>query len=99
MVATQSSSQAPATQQASSSSNLDWYPDSGATNQLTADLGHLSLQSDYTGPDTLKIGNGVGLPITHVGSSTLHTSIHYFLLNKILRVPAITLNLLSVSQF
>jgi hypothetical protein len=44
------------------------------------------------------IGNGVGLTISHIGSSTIHTSHSALKLNNILCVPFITKNLLSISQ-
>ncbi|XP_010259709.1 PREDICTED: uncharacterized protein LOC104599037 [Nelumbo nucifera] len=40
------------------SSDGDWYPDTGATNHLIADLGNLSLRSDYTDIDKIGVGNG-----------------------------------------
>lgn len=44
------------------------------------------------------MGNGNGLPISHVGSSVLHSSSQSFRLNNSLCVPNITKNLLSVRQ-
>lgn len=47
-------------------SGYNWYPDTGATNHVTADLANLNLQSDgYTGTDQLHVGNG------HYPSATL----------------------------
>jgi len=45
------------------------------------------------------IGDGKSLRITHLGSSTLHSSAHSFKLNNILCVPDIKRNLLSIYQF
>jgi hypothetical protein len=45
------------------------------------------------------IGDGKSLRITHLGSSTLHSSAHSFKLNNILCVPDIKCNLLSIYQF
>ncbi|KAF8403163.1 hypothetical protein HHK36_011260 [Tetracentron sinense] len=76
-----------------------WYPDSGATNHITSDLANLSLHSEYTGNDSMKVGDGTGLPIQHIGNSSLHTTSSTFHLNDILHVPSITKNLLSVHRF
>ena len=57
----------------SSSAFLDpsWCLDSGATNHVTADVGNLSIASDYSGNDSLAVGNGSQLHITHFGSSSI----------------------------
>jgi hypothetical protein len=44
-------------------------------------------------------GDGKSLRITHLDSSTLHSSAHSFKLNNILYVPDIKRNLLSIYQF
>jgi hypothetical protein len=82
--------------------NIDanWYPDTGATNHVTADLANLNLQSEpYTGMDQLHVGNGQGLLINHSGSSRLIYHNASFLLTHLMHVPHIKKNLLSVSQF
>jgi hypothetical protein len=97
-----SSNQSPQAFAASTSSTVDpaWYPDTGANNHLTADYGHLNLHAeDYTGQDQVRIGNGQGLRIHHIGSSILCSSSKNFFLNNILHVPNISKNLLSVYQF
>ena len=68
-MASQSASQAFVT---ATSPSIDqvWYPDTGAYNHLTADLSHLNLNAEqYTGHDQVRIGNGQGLHIHHIGSS------------------------------
>ncbi|OMO79651.1 hypothetical protein CCACVL1_13538 [Corchorus capsularis] len=77
----------------------DWYPNSGASNHLTADLSNMSIHSEYQGHDRVKVGNGTGLPIKHVGSSKLPSLNRPLYLNNVLHVPSITKNLISVSQF
>lgn len=42
-----------------------WVVDSGATNHVAADLGNLSIQSEYTGTDNLVVGNGQSL-VNHI---------------------------------
>ena len=66
---------------------------------MTADLQNLNSHYEYQGPDTIKVGDGIGLHILHTGSSSIQTPHKSLLLNKILHVPSITQNLLSVSQF
>ncbi|GFQ04839.1 putative myb family transcription factor at1g14600 [Phtheirospermum japonicum] len=84
-----------------SSDTLNWFPDSGATNHVTYDMSNLNTISEYQGSNKLHVGNGTGLTITHIGNSVLKsphcTSV--FHLKKLLLVPCITKNLMSVSQF
>ena len=77
-----------------------WYPDTGANNHMTADFSNLNLNVDYyTGQDQVRIGNGQGLHIHHIGSSILYSSTKDFFLKIILHVPHISQNLLSIYQF
>ncbi|KAF8394586.1 hypothetical protein HHK36_020800 [Tetracentron sinense] len=76
-----------------------WFTDTGATNHVTADLNNLSLHSDYEGSDNLTVGNGKGLHIEHIGSTSYSSNGSTFHMQDILHVPCITKNLLSVSQF
>lgn len=76
-----------------------WFADSGATDHITNDLNNLSIQMNYHGRDQVAVGNGQGLQITHTGSSVLHTPSSSFKFSKILHVPSITSNLLSVNWF
>ena len=78
-----------------------WYPDSGASHHLTPDLSQFSSKSTYNGEDLVQVGNGAGMRIKHVGTSSLlcHNSHSSFSLNNLLHVPGLTKNLLSVSQF
>ncbi|GFP98119.1 hypothetical protein PHJA_001956000 [Phtheirospermum japonicum] len=76
-----------------------WVVDSGATNHVAANLGNMSIQSEYTGTDNLVVGNGQSLPISHIGQSFLtakHVS-NSLPLKNILVVPKISKNLISVS--
>ena len=80
-----------------------WYPDSGATNHISNDLSNLNISSEYHGGKQLILGNGSSVDIDHVGESSIcpvssQCSKPLFLKN-LLHVPAITKNLLSVSQF
>lgn len=75
-----------------------WYPNTGATNHMIADLANLNLSvEDYTRKDQVHVGNGQGLYIHHVGSSILCSSTKDFFLKNILHVLHISQNLLSLS--
>lgn len=75
-----------------------WYVDSGASNHVTRDYSQLMSPIDYGGKKTVKVGNGNELPISHLGSSVVHTNAGDLNLENVLCVPAITKNLVSVSK-
>ena len=78
----------------------NWYPDIGASHHLTPDFSNLNMSSkSYSGTDQITIGNGQGLPISHIGNASLSTPNHSFSLKHVLYVPNACKNLLSVSQF
>ncbi|KAF7829768.1 Retrovirus-related Pol polyprotein from transposon TNT 1-94 [Senna tora] len=73
-----------------------WYPDSGATNHVTADAQNLMNSADYSGQEQLHVGNGAGLNIEHIGHSSLKSPFNSSVtlhLNNLLHVPNITKNL------
>nr|KYP55678.1 Retrovirus-related Pol polyprotein from transposon TNT 1-94 [Cajanus cajan] len=76
----------------------EWLFNSGASHHITNDLNNLSLTSTYTGNDKLYVANGMSLPITHVGSTTLHPPTRPLSFTNVLYAPGITQNLISVSQ-
>lgn len=82
-------------------SDSRWYPDSGATNCLTHDLTNLMNKVHFDGNDQVRMGDGSGLDIHHIGSSFFQSPFNTKVLNlkHLLHVPSITKNLLSVSQF
>ncbi|KAH9695792.1 Fe2OG dioxygenase domain-containing protein [Citrus sinensis] len=82
-----------------------WYLDSGATHHLTNNVANMNIREELRGSDQLIIGNGQGLPITHIGDAFLtfkssNTKHHHpqIALKDILLVPSITKNLLSISK-
>jgi hypothetical protein len=84
----------------SSSSDQNWYPDYGATHHLTSHLANLNIKAkDYLGSDQIRIGNGKGLSIKHIGTTRLSTPISNFDLLDILHVPQISKNLIYVQKF
>ena len=72
-----------------------WLLDSGA-HHLTSDLNQMSLLQPYGGDDSVMIGDGFGLPITHTGSISLPSYTCNLRLNDVLCVPNIKMNLISV---
>ncbi|PNY01136.1 hypothetical protein L195_g024424, partial [Trifolium pratense] len=79
--------------------NANWILDSGANHHITADLNNLSLHSNYEGPDSVTIGDGSGLAISHMGSTHLSTPSTAFHLKNVLCVPKASHNLISVAKF
>lgn len=74
----------------------DWIMEYGATHHITNDLDHLHLSHPYHGTDQLIVRDGFDLPITHTGKIVLSTKTHKLHLPKVLHVPTISQNLLSV---
>ncbi|KAL6311733.1 hypothetical protein AAG906_020728 [Vitis piasezkii] len=81
------------------SSSSNWIMDSSASHHVIGDLTNLSHQQPYEGPDDILLGNGLGLEITHTGSSKLLATSKSFCLSNVLCVPSIKQNLISVSKF
>ncbi|XP_019435087.1 PREDICTED: uncharacterized protein LOC109341601 [Lupinus angustifolius] len=78
-----------------------WYPDSGATNHLTADPTMLHEPTENFGPDQIYMGNGTKASISCCGNTYFQSSnpLVFLSLQNLLLVPTITKNLMSVSQF
>ena len=88
-----------ATANSASSHSSSWLTDTGCSDHVTPDLSQLSLTSQATnGQESVTVGNGQELPVTHVGNGKLQTSSHCFRLDNILRVPNLASNLLSVHK-
>lgn len=60
--------------------------DSGASQHVTSQLSNLSFSQNYEGLDGVVIGDGLGLTITHHGSTSLNSR---FSLTNVLCVPSI----------
>ncbi|XP_010480966.1 PREDICTED: uncharacterized protein LOC104759777 [Camelina sativa] len=75
-----------------------WLLDSGASHHIASDLSSLSLHSPYTGGESVTVGNGAALPITHTGSTILPSTSLSLYLNNVLCVPSIHKNLISVNK-
>ena len=79
-------------------STTSWILDSGASHHVIADLNNLSLHAPYNGSYDIMIGDGSGLSITHIGSTSLPTTHNTFQLTNVLYVPTMKKNRISISQ-
>ncbi|KAI5316471.1 hypothetical protein L3X38_036178 [Prunus dulcis] len=82
-----------------SSSNPNWYLDSGATNHMTHDARTFHSSTPYATSDQVVVGNGDTFPITHSGNLSFSSGSFVFRLSGVLCVPSLRKNLLSVAQF
>ena len=64
-----------------------WYADTRASHHMTNDYKNLDFYKPYTGPDSVKVGDGASFPISHIGKKVLHTSLSSFILCEVLLVP------------
>ena len=83
----------------SSTSSADWFLDTSTNHQVTPDLATLITLEPYLGNDNLHVGDGKGLPISHLGHTKIYTPHRSFTLSNVLHVPVITKPLLSVQKF
>ena len=77
----------------------EWFPDTGASAHVTNSPAHLHQANPYNGSDSVMVGNGEFLPITHTGSSSIASSSGNLSLKDVLVCPNIAKSLLSVSRF
>ncbi|WVY96580.1 hypothetical protein V8G54_028731 [Vigna mungo] len=75
-------------------SQNNFLVESGATHHVTNDLDNLAPHHLYTGPNSLFMGNGSSLNITHSGTLLLND----LSLSHTLCVPSMQQKILSVSQ-
>jgi len=83
----------------SSTGNADGFLDTGANQHVTSDLATLAASEPYLSNNNLHIGDGKGLPISHIGHTKIYTPHHSFTLSNVLHVPTITKRLLFVQKF
>jgi histone deacetylase 1/2 len=85
---------------AMNSYNVDtnWYTDTGATDHITGELEKLAVRDKYNGVDQIHTANGAGMPISHIGQSTIHTPARNLHLKDIMHVPSTKKNLVSVHR-
>ncbi|KAL4557404.1 hypothetical protein LXL04_035581 [Taraxacum kok-saghyz] len=75
-----------------------WLFDTGASNHVTSNQNTLHSVSEYGGPDEIVLGDGTGLPISHIGNAHINTPHKPLVLSNVLYVPRLHRNLVSVSQ-
>nr|GEU29282.1 integrase, catalytic core [Tanacetum cinerariifolium] len=83
----------------SSNAFANWHSDTRANSHVTPDLEAMDNSKAYYGDDVLHVGNDKGIPILHIDSSKVYSLQKTFSLKKILHVPEISHNLLSVQKF
>ena len=79
-----------------------WIPDSGASFHATGESQNIQHLQSFEGPDQIYIGNAQGLPVQSSGFTKICSPLNPsfpLTLNKLLLVPFVTKNLISVSQF
>ncbi|KAL5834258.1 hypothetical protein ACOSQ4_013755 [Xanthoceras sorbifolium] len=79
-----------------------WYADSGASSHVTADLGKFLTYFFYCGGEKLVVDSGDQLDISHIRIVVVcsHSMpIVKLKLDRVLHVPKIAKNLLSISRF
>ncbi|CAL9021646.1 unnamed protein product, partial [Prunus brigantina] len=76
-----------------------WYPDTGATHHMTGSSSNLQNQQPYQGNNSVFLGNGDSLSISHTGSLPLPLGSHQFSLKNVFCLPSLRTNLLSVARF
>ena len=74
------------------------YDDSGDVTHILNNPGKVSKLKTYKGGDSLYVGNGDSLDITHIGEGDIYTENGKLKLKNILIVPEIKKNLLSIGQ-
>ena len=77
--------------------NSNWLLDSGASHHVIANLYNISFHKTYDGIDDIVIGDGMGLPISHTGSTTFSAPSYIFSLSNVLWMPTMKRNLTSIS--
>ncbi|KAH1262427.1 Retrovirus-related Pol polyprotein from transposon RE1 [Glycine max] len=73
-----------------------WFPDSGAPHHVTSNVQNIQQCAPFEGSDQIIIGNGQGLPIQSIGSSSFSSPFNpnvTLTLHKLLHVPTTSKNL------
>jgi len=74
----------------SSTGSIDWFPNTSVNQHVTPDLATLTASEPYLVNDNLHVGDGKGLPISHLGHTKIYTPHRSFTLSNVLHIPAIT---------
>ncbi|RVW62428.1 Retrovirus-related Pol polyprotein from transposon RE1 [Vitis vinifera] len=76
----------------------EWTSDTGASNHMTGKQGMLTNIRNYSGSDSVLIGDGSSLPILGIGDSSIKQRNKVLPLHDVLLVPHLKKNLLSERQ-
>jgi hypothetical protein len=79
--------------------DTEWYMDTGATVHITSELDKLKTSEKYGGGDQVHTASNSGMPIRHIGQSTISSRGRNLILKDILHVPTVSKNLISVHKF
>jgi hypothetical protein len=82
-----------------STSDPNWYLDSGATDHITGELEKLTMHETYHGNDQIRAANDAGMDITHVNKAILPAPTQSLHLNNVLHVPNSHKQLVSIHRF
>ena len=75
-----------------------WTSDTGASNHMTSKANIVSNIQQYSGTDSVLIGDGSSLPIHGIGDTFIKQKNITLPLHDVLLVPDLTKKLLSISQ-
>lgn len=78
--------------------NTNWYTNNGVTDHITGELEKLAVRDKYNGAKQIHTASGVGMHISHIGQSTIHTPSRPLTLHNILHIPSTQKNLASVHR-
>jgi hypothetical protein len=83
----------------SAPSNAKWLHDFTTSYNITSDLANLSIHSEYDGQDEVVLGDGTGLHVANIGSTTVSSPSRSLSLKETLHAPFIHKNLILVHKF
>ncbi|MFS7908935.1 putative RNA-directed DNA polymerase [Helianthus anomalus] len=75
-----------------------WIFDTGASDHAVLNQSHVQTPREYGGPDEILLGDGTNLKITHIGDSKIPTLSRPLTLSRVLCVPTLQRNLVSVAK-
>ncbi|CAL9013532.1 unnamed protein product [Prunus brigantina] len=81
--------------QTSFSPDVVWIADSGASHHMVPHMTTMDFSSPCTSSDQVRVGNGEGLCIDHIGSAHIPTTTSSMSLSSVFHAPQLTANLLS----
>ncbi|KAI5335957.1 hypothetical protein L3X38_026091 [Prunus dulcis] len=86
------------TAQSSNIPNQVWIADSGASHHMVADVSSLHHVTPCESAEQVTVGNGEGLKIQNIGTTSLSCNSSSLHMPSVFHVPKLSANLLSVNQ-